>query len=220
MEENKKVQSSFSDDKTNKPDINNKSGIKDSENKKVIVIKRKVSNPSNPRFNKRNVGKPNTKRPQSEYVNEIIEIKRVVKVAKGGRRFRFSVLMIAGDKKGKIGYGIGKANEIPIAARKARSKAEKSLIKIKFEDSQKTIPHEVKGKFGASTIYMFPAKKGTGIIAGGSARNVLTFSGIQNIYTKCHGSRNKLNLIKATINALSSLRTEEDYNKLRFNKEQ
>lgn len=183
---------------------------------KIILIKRNKNDIKKGQFNRG----PRNNRQESKYATEIVQIKRVVKVVKGGRRFRFSVLMVVGDRKGKVGYAIGKANEIPNAARKARMKAEKNMLTLNFMDKNKSIPHEIKASHGASTIIMFPASKGTGVIAGGSARNILTFSGIQNIYTKAHGSRNKLNIIKATVKALQLLRTQEQIDKLKYNEEQ
>ena len=184
---------------------NSQKGTKD--NSKIIFIKKKRRFPG--KF-KKNFSK------KSEYFSEIIDIKRIVKVVKGGRRFKFSVLMVIGNKKGKVGFGIGKANEIPIAAKKARNQAEKNVVEFKYDKEHKTLPHEIIGKFCASKIIMLPAKTGSGLKAGGSARILLSLSGIENIKTKAHGSRNKLNLIKATINGLVQLRLKEDIDKLRF----
>ncbi len=173
----------------------------DTKQKQTITIKRKKN------FSKKPIR-------VSPYESEIIKIKRVVKVVKGGRRFRFSVLIANGDRKGKVGYGVGKANEIPNAAKKARSKAERNLVNINIT-KDKSIDFEIVGKFGASQVVMIPAKPGTGIIAGGSVRTVLKLAGIENIYTKAYGSRNKQNLLLATFNGLQKIISPAKINELR-----
>ena len=134
---------------------------------------------------------------------QMIKINRVTKVVKGGRNFSFSALVVVGNKQGIVGLGFGKAREIPEAIRKASEAAKKSLIKINLH--KHTIPHEVKGKFCASKVWMMPASEGTGVIAGINIRAVLDFAGVQNILTKTYGSRNPINSAKATFECLRSL---------------
>jgi small subunit ribosomal protein S5 len=133
----------------------------------------------------------------------LVKLCRTTKVVKGGRRFRFAALMVVGDKKGVVGLGYGKANEIPEAIRKGVEQAKKSLVKITLQKS--TIPHEITRKFCSSKVWMKPATEGTGIIAGRNIRTVLEFSGIENILTKSYGSRNTINASKAAFECLKSL---------------
>ncbi|WP_425288821.1 30S ribosomal protein S5 [Spiroplasma endosymbiont of Amphibalanus improvisus] len=151
------------------------------------------------------------------FEEKVVAIRRVTKVTKGGRNFRFAAVVVIGDKKGKIGFGTGKAREVPDAIKKAIKDAKKVLIKVPMTGT--TIPHEVIGKFGAGKVLIKPAKKGTGVIAGGPARVVLELSGVSDVYTKSLGSTNPINMIRATINGLSSLRTFNEVSKLRSNEE-
>ncbi len=149
----------------------------------------------------------------NELFEKIIDTNRVAKVVKGGRNFSFNAIVVVGDKKGRVGIGTGKANEITDAIRKAREKAEKNMIRIPIV--KETIPHEILGKFGASKILIKPASAGTGIIAGGTSRAIFEAAGISNILAKSLGSNTPCNLVKATMEALSQLRTISEVAKLR-----
>ena len=137
----------------------------------------------------------------------LVAVRRVTKVVKGGRTMRFSAMVVVGDRKGSVGIGTGKAGEVPSAIDKATAVAKRNMIKIATEGT--TIPHEIIGKFGSSSDHLIPAKEGTGVIAGGAARSIIDLAGIKDIVTKRHGSSNKINLVKATLNGLKSLRTKE-----------
>jgi len=145
--------------------------------------------------------------------DKVVFINRVAKVVKGGRRFSFTALVVVGDGEGTVGMGKGKATEVPEAIRKAVEQARKSLIKFPIKDS--TIPHRVIGRFGSGTVVMNPAKKGTGIIAGGAVRAVLEVAGVQNIVAKSLRSHNPFNSVKATLNGLESLKDHDSVKKLR-----
>ena len=149
------------------------------------------------------------------FEEKVIKISRVATVVKGGRRFSFNALVVIGDRKGKVGYGFGKAKEVPLAVEKAVKDATKRMIKIPLIGEGATLPHVYKGRFGASKIMMIPAHPGTGIIAGPAARAILAVCGVHNILTKSFGSNNPINLIKATFDALSNMRTKEMVESLR-----
>lgn len=139
--------------------------------------------------------------------DKVVHINRVAKVVKGGRRFSFSALVVVGDEKGCIGYGKGKASEVPEAIRKATEHAKKNLIRFPLKNS--TVPHEVVGRFGAEMIIIKPASSGTGVIAGGPVRAMMEVAGVQNVLCKSLGSGNPFNVVRATVEGLLSLRTPE-----------
>ena len=154
---------------------------------------------------------------QKQFEEQVIEVKSVVKVNKGGRQRRFSACVVVGDRKGQVGLGIGKANEVPDAIKKALQAANKNIVKIPLVDAR-TIQHEVTGINGAAKVFLKPAAAGTGVIAGGAVRAVLELAGVKDILSKSLGSRTKLNMATATINALKSVKSVEEVAKLRGKK--
>ncbi|WP_381415345.1 30S ribosomal protein S5 [Spiroplasma endosymbiont of Anurida maritima] len=181
----------------------------DSENKTNFANKNNSAKFSNKNFKDR--GK--FKKEISPYEEKVVTINRVTKVTKGGRHFRFAAVVVIGDRKGKVGFGTGKANEVPDAIKKAIKEARKELVTVPIIGT--TIPHQVEVKYGGSRVLIKPAKKGTGVIAGGPARIVLELSGVHDVYAKSIGSSTPINMIRSTINGLKSLRLPEQVAKLR-----
>ena len=156
-------------------------------------------------------------RAQSEedrmFDDELVKLFRCSTVVKGGRRFSFGALVVAGDRRGRVGYGYGKDNEVPPAVEKGNKQARRNMFSVPLEGT--TIPHRVMGRFGASKIALIPASEGTGVIAGATARSVLELAGVQDVLTKCYGSTSPKNLVKAVIDGLKQLRSRETVAKLR-----
>ncbi len=150
---------------------------------------------------------------RGEYIDKVVKIKRCAAVVKGGRRFSFAAMVVVGDGKGRVGWGYGKANEVPPSVEKAQKQAARRMLAVPIEHG--TIPHLVKGHFGAGKVVLIPAGAGTGVIAGAAVRSVCEAAGITDILTKSYGTTNPVTLVKATIDALQQLRTRQDIERLR-----
>jgi small subunit ribosomal protein S5 len=149
----------------------------------------------------------------SEFQDRVVEIRRVSKVVKGGRRFNFSALVVVGDGKGRVGAGLGKANTVPAAIQKGQDRAKRNMFQVPMRNT--TIPHEIIGRFESSDVLLKPASEGTGVIAGGGVRAVLELAGIKDVLTKALGSTTAVNLVRATVDGLQNLRTKADIEQAR-----
>ncbi len=188
--------------------------VKDTENtEKSEKVEKTDRKPRKSNGEKRS---PRQRQPKL-YEEEVISIGRVTKVTKGGRHFRFSAVVVVGDKKGRVGLGTGKSNEVPDAIKKASQAAAKNVVKVSIVD-ERTIPHEAIGVCGASKVMLKPANKGTGVKAGGPVRSVLEMAGVKDILSKSLGSSTKVNMAYATLEALKSQKTLEEVARLRGKK--
>lgn len=154
-----------------------------------------------------------TESSRGELIDKVIKIRRCAAVVKGGRRFSFAAMVVVGNGRGKVGWGYGKANEVPPSVEKAVKDGSRRMHEVAIEKG--TIPHQVRGQFGSAEVVLVPASPGTGVIAGASVRAVCEAAGIKDILTKSYGSTNPVNLVKATIDALQQLRTQQDIERLR-----
>ena len=155
------------------------------------------------------MAKEHKEKREDAFQDRVVNIARVAKVVKGGRRFSFSALVVVGDSKGQVGFGLGKANEVPDAIRKGSEQAKKNLITVRKNGG--TIPFEVVGEYGSAKVLMYPAKKGKGIIAGGPVRMIAELAGIEDIVCKVHGTRNHQNVVRAVVNGFKQLESIEEY---------
>lgn len=143
-----------------------------------------------------------------DMIEKLVQVNRVAKVVKGGRIFKFTALTVVGDGNGKVGFGRGKANEVPAAIQKAMDSARRNMISVQLDNG--TLQYPIKARHGASKVYMQPASEGTGVIAGGAMRSILEVAGVQNVLAKCYGSTNPVNVVRATYNGLKQMRSPED----------
>ena len=181
--------------------------------KEVKMEQRKPRTNNGERKPRRNGQRRAPRREEKEFEERVVTINRVTKVVKGGRRMRFAALVVIGDRKGRVGFGTGKANEVPDAIRKACENAKRNVIKVPSVHG--TIPHEVNGVYGSGNVFIKPASQGTGIIAGGPVRAVVELAGYRDILSKCIGSRTPINMVRATMQGLASLKTVNEVAELR-----
>ena len=153
-----------------------------------------------------------------EFEERVVQINRISKTVKGGRKMRFAAIVVVGDKKGRVGYGLGKANEVPDAIRKATENAQRNVFRVPLVGT--TLPHEVVGNYGAGSVVLRPAATGTGVIAGGAVRAVMELAGVSDVISKCLGSRTAVNVVRATVDGLKSMVTLEKVSALRGKKPQ
>jgi small subunit ribosomal protein S5 len=158
-------------------------------------------------------GRGGRQRGDSDLQDRVVEIRRVAKVVKGGRRFNFSALVVVGDGKGRVGAGLGKANTVPAAIQKGQDRAKRNMFDVPMRNT--TIPHEVIGKFESSSVLLKPASEGTGVIAGGGVRAVLELAGVRDVLTKALGSTTSVNLVQATVEGLKRLRSKAEIEEMR-----
>ena len=184
--------------------------MENKEMEKNTVAKKPVGN------KKPTERRPRRERAEKEFEERVVTINRVTKVVKGGRRFRFAALVVIGDGKGRVGFGTGKANEVPDAIKIAVVDAKKYVFTVPTVGT--TLPHAVTGNYGAGSVLLRPASEGTGVIAGGAVRDVLEVAGIKDVLSKCLGSRTPINMVRATIAALKDLKTVEQIAALRGKK--
>ena len=184
------------------------------EVKKDVVKSERHDAPRGKRPFNKNGKRPLREKKQDEFEDRTVAVNRVVKTVKGGRKLRFASLIVAGDKKGRVGMGTGKAKEVPDGIKKAAERARKNTIVVPMVKGN-TIPHSVIGRHGACRVFLRPAPEGTGIVAGGPVRAVLELAGIRNIYSKVYGSRTAINMVRATVNAIENLKTVEKVAALR-----
>ena len=186
---------------------------------KVVEVTEEASQPTKERVDRRSRRSSDkgrrfrAERPEKEFEERVVKINRVTKVVKGGRRMKFTALVVVGDKKGRVGFGLGKAKEVPDAIKKATERATKNVIRVSLVDT--TLPHGIVGRYGAAKVVLRPAADGTGVIAGGPVRAVLELAGVNNVLSKCIGSRTPVNLVRATVEGLKSMKTVEQVAKLR-----
>jgi small subunit ribosomal protein S5 len=154
------------------------------------------------------MARPEKNQSADEFVEKLVAVNRTAKVVKGGRQFGFTALTVVGDGAGRVGFGFGKAREVPVAISKAMAQARKNMIGVSLKDD--TLHYAIRGTHGATRVLMLPASEGTGVIAGGGMRAVLECAGIRNVLAKSYGSRNPINVVRATISALGSVRSPED----------
>ena len=185
--------------------------VETAEAKEVKETKKENKKDNNRRTNNRR----NTREVVKEFDERVVQINRISKTVKGGRKMRFAAIVVVGDKKGRVGYGLGKANEVPDAIRKASETAKKNVKRIPLVDGYRTIPHATVGRYGAGEVVLRPAAQGTGIVAGGVVRAILELAGATDVITKCVGSRTPINQVHATMKALTELKTVNSVAKLR-----